>query len=160
MPSTKSSGSRHGATAMASVGRLLETALYVDDVERAAEFYQRVLGLGPTLTTTTENTGQKRLFAPLHMPGGQVLLLFAKGSTTNTAVLPGGTIPPHDGSGRLHLAFAISAAELDAWRERLQSQGVPIEGEMTWPRGGTSLYFRDPDDHLVELATPGLWSTY
>jgi catechol 2,3-dioxygenase-like lactoylglutathione lyase family enzyme len=94
------------------------------------------------------------------MPGGQVLLLFAKGSTTNTAVLPGGTIPPHDGSGRLHLAFAISAAELDAWRERLRSQRVPIEGEMTWPRGGTSLYFRDPDDHLVELATPGLWSSY
>jgi catechol 2,3-dioxygenase-like lactoylglutathione lyase family enzyme len=31
---------------------------------------------------------------------------------------------------------------------------------MEWPRGGTSLYFRDPDGHLVELATPGLWSIY
>jgi catechol 2,3-dioxygenase-like lactoylglutathione lyase family enzyme len=31
---------------------------------------------------------------------------------------------------------------------------------MAWPRGGTSLYFRDPDGHLVELATPGLWSIY
>jgi catechol 2,3-dioxygenase-like lactoylglutathione lyase family enzyme len=96
----------------------------------------------------------------LHLPGGQVLLLFRKGSTTATAVLPGGTIPPHDGSGRLHLAFAISASELEAWRERLQSHGVPIEGEVKWPRGGTSLYFRDPDGHLVELATPGLWSTF
>jgi catechol 2,3-dioxygenase-like lactoylglutathione lyase family enzyme len=37
---------------------------------------------------------------------------------------------------------------------------VSIEGEMKWPRGGTSLYFRDPDGHLVELATPGLWSIY
>jgi catechol 2,3-dioxygenase-like lactoylglutathione lyase family enzyme len=94
------------------------------------------------------------------MPGGQVLLLFAKGSATTTAVLPGGTIPPHDGDGRLHLAFAISASEVDAWRARLQSHGVSIEGEMEWPRGGTSLYFRDPDGHLVELATPGLWSIY
>jgi len=29
-----------------------------------------------------------------------------------------------------------------------------------WSRGGESLYFRDPDDHLVELATPGIWATY
>jgi catechol 2,3-dioxygenase-like lactoylglutathione lyase family enzyme len=88
------------------------------------------------------------------------LLLFRKGSTTETAVLPGGTIPPHDGSGRIHLAFAIPATELDPWRKRLQAHGVLIEGEVKWPRGGTSLYFRDPDGHLVELATPGLWSTY
>ena len=31
---------------------------------------------------------------------------------------------------------------------------------MKWPRGGESLYFRDPDGHLVELATPGLWANY
>jgi catechol 2,3-dioxygenase-like lactoylglutathione lyase family enzyme len=88
------------------------------------------------------------------------LLLFAKGSSTRVAVLPGGTIPPHDGSGQLHLAFAISSAQLEYWRERLKSHGVSIEGQMVWPRGGTSLYFRDPDGHLVELATPGLWSIY
>ena len=54
----------------------------------------------------------------------------------------------------------ISAAELEAWRERLQAHAIAIEGEMSWPRGGKSLYFRDPDGHLVELATPGLWSVY
>jgi catechol 2,3-dioxygenase-like lactoylglutathione lyase family enzyme len=145
---------------MTGISRLLETALYVDDVDRSCEFYQRVLGLGPVLGTMVDKEIQNRAFRPLNMPGGQVLLLFLKGTATTTAVLPGGTIPPHDGNGRLHLAFAISAAELDAWRERLQAHGVPIEGEMQWPRGGTSLYFRDPDGHLVELATPGLWSTY
>jgi len=145
---------------MTSVSRLLETALYVDDVDRSCDFYQRVLGLGPALATTAEKDIQNRAFRPLDMPGGQVLLLFRKGTAAKTALLPGGTIPPHDGSGRLHLAFAIPAAQLDAWRERLQAHGVAIEGEMRWPRGGTSLYFRDPDGHLVELATPGLWPTY
>jgi catechol 2,3-dioxygenase-like lactoylglutathione lyase family enzyme len=140
---------------MTSVTRLLETALYVDDVDRSCEFYERVLRLGPLVGEV-----QNAQFRPLHVPGGQVLLLFRKGSTTETAVLPGGTIPSHDGNGSLHVAFAISASELDGWRERLQSHGIPIEGEVKWPRGGTSLYFRDPDGHLVEVATPGLWSTY
>jgi catechol 2,3-dioxygenase-like lactoylglutathione lyase family enzyme len=145
---------------MTRISRFLETALYVDDVERSCDFYQRVLGLGPILQTTAEKDFKDRSFVPLDMPDGQVLLLFRKGTAAKMATLPGGTIPPHDGSGRLHLAFAISATELDKWRERLAAHGVAIEGEMKWPRGGTSLYFRDPDGHLVELATPGLWPTY
>jgi catechol 2,3-dioxygenase-like lactoylglutathione lyase family enzyme len=141
---------------MTSVIRLLETALYVADLDRSCDFYERVLGLRPEVGAN----GDDGNFRPLQIPGGQVLLLFPKGFATTTAILPGGTIPSHDGNGRLHLAFAISAAEIDAWRDRLQSHGVSIEGEMEWPRGGTSLYFRDPDGHLVELATPGLWSIY
>ena len=144
---------------MLSVTRLLETALYVADVDRSCNFYERVLGLGPDVGITTEKDKEKR-FRSLQIPGGQVLLLFPRGFAPTTAVLPGGTIPPHDGNGQLHLAFAISASEVEAWRERLQAHGVSIEGEMEWPRGGTSLYFRDPDGHLVELATPGLWSIY
>jgi catechol 2,3-dioxygenase-like lactoylglutathione lyase family enzyme len=69
----------------------------------------------------------------------------------------GGVIPGHDGAGSLHYAFAIGAEELAAWKERLNAHGIPIEGCMDWPRGGKSIYFRDPDGHLVELATPGLW---
>jgi catechol 2,3-dioxygenase-like lactoylglutathione lyase family enzyme len=145
---------------MSSISRLLETALYVEDLERSARFYQQVLGFGFIEGTTLEMETPSRVLRPLHIPGGQVLLLFLRGSTTTTAVLPGGAIPPHDGSGRLHLAFAISAAELEGWRERLRAHGISIEGEMAWPRGGTSLYFRDPDGHLVELATPGVWSIY
>jgi catechol 2,3-dioxygenase-like lactoylglutathione lyase family enzyme len=145
---------------MSSVSRLLETALYVADLERSARFYQQVLGLGVVEGTTAEMENWSRVLRPLHIPGGQVLLLFKTNSTATTAVLPGGTIPPHGGSGQLHLAFAIPAAELEGWRDHLQSHGISIEGEMKWPRGGTSLYFRDPDGHLVELATPGLWSVY
>jgi catechol 2,3-dioxygenase-like lactoylglutathione lyase family enzyme len=134
---------------MTSVIRLLETALYVTDVDRSCDFYKHVLGLGPDVGTTAEKESQKR-FRPLQIPGGQVLLLFPKGSATTTAVLPGGTIPPHDGNGRLHLAFAISTAEVDAWRERLQSHGVSIESEMEWPRAARA--------SISAIPTVTLWS--
>src|SRR5262249_61202218 len=91
-------------------------------------------------------------FAALDVAGRQVLLLFLRGGTTAPLTLPGGVIPPHDGDGRLHLAFAVAAADLDAWRRRLAEHGVAVESTVVWPRGGTSVYFRDPDDHLVELA--------
>jgi catechol 2,3-dioxygenase-like lactoylglutathione lyase family enzyme len=74
--------------------------------------------------------------------------------------LAGGEIPPHEGAGRLHLALAIAKEELAAREARLAEFGVAIGARMTWPRGGTSLYFRDPDANLVELATPGLWSNF
>jgi catechol 2,3-dioxygenase-like lactoylglutathione lyase family enzyme len=89
-----------------------------------------------------------------------VLLLFLRGSTPKTIQLPGGTIPPHDGSGPIHMAFAIATAELPAWEEALGKHDVAIEGRTDWPRGGKSIYFRDPDNHLLELATPGIWKIY
>jgi catechol 2,3-dioxygenase-like lactoylglutathione lyase family enzyme len=59
-----------------------------------------------------------------------------------------------------HLAFAVAADALDAWRRHLEGSGVPVESTVGWPRGGTSLYVRDPDGHSVELVTPGLWAIY
>ena len=92
--------------------------------------------------------------------GRSVLLLFRRGASADTMVLPGGTIPPHDGQGPLHMAFAVAAEELPAWEDLLRERGIAVEGRTDWPRGGRSIYFRDPDGHLLELATPGLWPTY
>jgi catechol 2,3-dioxygenase-like lactoylglutathione lyase family enzyme len=39
-------------------------------------------------------------------------------------------------------------------------KAVPVESEVSWPQGGRSLYFLDPDGMVVELATPGLWRNY
>ncbi len=134
------------------LGRVLETALYVDDLDRAAAFYEDVLSLQPM--------SQDSRFRAYDVGGASVLLLFKRGATLETVELPGGTIPPHDGQGPLHMAFAIGAAELLAWEARLGERGVTIEGRTTWPRGGHSIYFRDPDGHLLELVTPGVWPTY
>jgi catechol 2,3-dioxygenase-like lactoylglutathione lyase family enzyme len=131
---------------------VIETSLYVDDLERAAGFYEDVLGLKVL-------TSDKR-FRAYDAGGTNVLLLFLRGATLETVRMPGGTIPPHDGHGPLHIAFAIGADELAEWEQRLGTQGVEIEGRTDWSRGGHSIYFRDPDGHLLELATPGLWAIY
>jgi catechol-2,3-dioxygenase len=131
---------------------VIETALYVDDLARAARFYEDVLGL-PALTS------DKR-FRAYDVGGRSVLLLFQRGATLATVRLPGGTIPPHDGHGPLHVAFAVPAEDLAAWTRRLEERGIAIEGRTIWPRGGESLYLRDPDGHLLEFATPGLWAIY
>jgi catechol 2,3-dioxygenase-like lactoylglutathione lyase family enzyme len=92
--------------------------------------------------------------------GRNVLLLFRKGTTEEPVKFQDGNIPGHGGTGKLHIAFPIAKADLESWIERLASKGVAIEGRNGWSRGGESVYFRDPDGNLLELATPGLWSIY
>jgi catechol-2,3-dioxygenase len=132
---------------MPKVDYLLESSLYVEDLERSLRFYQGLFGFDVIFSGD-------RLYA-LSVDERQVLLLFKKGASAEIT-----SPPPHDGQGRLHLAFAISASELPAWQQHLLKQSIPIEEKHTWVRGGVSLYFRDPDGHLVELATPGVWSIY
>ncbi len=137
---------------MPNVEGVLETALYVADVARAAAFYKSVFEFD-------ELFADERLCA-LNVSNHQVLLLFKKGASNMPLVTPGGIIPPNDGDGDLHLAFAISKESLTAWEEWLESKGITIESKVGWARGGTSLYFRDTDNHLIELATPGIWEIY
>jgi catechol 2,3-dioxygenase-like lactoylglutathione lyase family enzyme len=131
--------------------RLLETCLYVDDLERAGEFYERNFEL-----ELIHADARMRAYAV----GDTVLLLFSRGQSLKAVETPGGTIPPHDGSGPLHVAFAIDADELPRWEQRLKDDGIEIEGRVRWLRGAVSVYFRDPDGHLLEVATPGLWPNY
>ena len=134
------------------VGGILETALCVDDVTRSAAFYRRVFGF-PTLLESD------RLIA-LNVADRDVLLLFPEGGTSEPFAVPGGVIPPHGGSGELHFAFSIDADDLEAWERHLEAEAVAIESTVSWPGGARSLYFRDPDRHLVELITGGFWTVY
>ena len=134
------------------ITRILETALYVDDLDAVVAFYRDILGLrvldaSPRLVSL--NAGQ-----------ATVLLLFQRGATVSGLNTPGGWIPPHDGHGPAHLAFAIAAEALEPWVRRLAERGVAIESRVQWARGGQSIYFRDPAGHSVELATPGTWAVY
>ena len=131
---------------------VLETSLYVDAFERACPFYEQVLGLNSIYRDA-------RLCA-YDVGGRGVLLLFLRGHSLEPSHLPGGTVPPHDGHGPIHMAFSIAANALADWEARLAEAGVAIESRVKWPRGGESIYFRDPDGHVLELATPGLWPGY
>ena len=137
---------------MPEAAGIVETCLYVDDLERSARFYEDVCDF-------KKMSGDER-FCALSVADRNVLLLFRKGATLESVPTPGGAIPPHDGAGQLHVAFAIPAAAEDDWRRRLEARGIAIESTVDWPRGGRSLYFRDPDRHLLEVATPGVWSIY
>src|SRR5215470_3506127 len=131
---------------------VLETCLYVADLDRASQFYESLLGL-------RRIAGDDR-FRAYSVADRDVLLLFKKGASAKAVDVLGQIVPPHDGSGHNHFAFAIPSSELAAWEKRLSECDVAIESRVRWPRGGTSIYFRDPDKNLGELATPGLWEIY
>ena len=124
---------------------VVETAVYVDDLESAEAFYGTVLGL-PVIAREAD----RHVF--FQVGPAQVLLAFLPQST-----LKPDEFPAHGSTGPGHFALGIDAAALDLWREHLTARGVQIEKELTWPRGGRSLYFRDPAGNLVELITPGIW---
>ena len=125
---------------------VLESSLYVSDLPRSMRFYQEIFGF-PVISDFGERG------CALHAGPNQVLLLFKKGASRAITSL-------HDGDGELHIAFAIPTADLAAWESWLAEKKIAVEEKREWELGGWSLYFRDPDRHLLEVATPGVWSVY
>jgi catechol 2,3-dioxygenase-like lactoylglutathione lyase family enzyme len=125
---------------------ILESSLYVTDVARSARFYEKIFGFH-----VISDFGERG--CAMKARNRQVLLLFKKGGSRDM-------LAPHDGDGELHIAFAITAAELASWEVWLEENGIAVEEKRSWELGGHSLYFRDPDRHLIEVVTPGVWSIY
>jgi catechol 2,3-dioxygenase-like lactoylglutathione lyase family enzyme len=126
------------------IDRVLETVLYVDDLDAAERFYGEVLGLDL-------DSRQNGIFVFFRCGAG-MLLLFEPGAAAS-----GRRVPPHGARGPGHICFAVTEDALDAWQARLEAAGVAIEQQATWPRGGRSFYFRDPAGNSLELATPRIW---
>ncbi len=124
---------------------IIETAIYLDDLQAAEAFYGTVLGL-PVMG---KEPGRHVFF---QVGDGSVLLAFLA-----EAAQKGDPLPPHGATGPGHFALGIETDDFDAWRKLLQGHAVSIEKEVEWPRGGRSIYFRDPAGNSVELVTPGVW---
>ena len=128
----------------------LESALYALDLEAAAAFWTGIIGL--------EEIGRAPGRHVFFRCGAQVLLVFDPTATIHPpkpdARLP---VPPHGAAGQGHLCFAASEAEIDQWKARLGEHGVAIEAEFAWPKGGRSIYFRDPSGNSLEFANPNIW---
>lgn len=131
---------------------VIETAIDVEDLDASVSFYRRLFDF--------ETLVLDERFCAFNVGGRSVFLLFKKGGRTDPLVLAGGVIPAHGGDGSAHFAFSVTADDLPKWEEKLASENVAVEGRMQWERGGRSIYFRDPDGHLVELATRGIWTIY
>jgi catechol 2,3-dioxygenase-like lactoylglutathione lyase family enzyme len=128
---------------VSEIEAIVETALDVDGLEAAEAFYRGVLGL----VVVGREEGRHVFFRV----GDGVLLAFVPEAT-----LKGDVLPPHGARGPGHFALGVRAEHLDEWEWRLKGHGV-VEKEVRWPRGGRSLYFRDPAGNSVEPVTPGLW---
>jgi catechol 2,3-dioxygenase-like lactoylglutathione lyase family enzyme len=132
-----------------TVSRILETSLYVEDLDASQNFYMQTFGFDVMLR-------DDRMCA-LAVPGRQVLLLFKRGASTRPSASPSGLIPPHDAHGKQHLCFSVDHRGLEEWQAHLVARGIVVESRLDWPKGGSSVYFRDPDGHSLEVGTPGLW---
>jgi catechol 2,3-dioxygenase-like lactoylglutathione lyase family enzyme len=124
--------------------RIFETALYAEDLAAAERFYHGALGL---------DVLERCALVVVFRCGEGVLLIF----DPRKSGVPGRAVPSHGTSGIGHVAFAAKAEDLPAWREQLRRAGVPIEQDVDWDVGGHSIYFRDPQGNVVELAPPTIW---
>lgn len=127
------------------VRKVLETCLYCRDLAAAKKFYREVLGC-----RLSAEVPDRHVFFKLDEA---MLLIFNPDATMEH----GAPVPPHGAYGEGHVAFAISEQEFSRWQSHLEEKNVSIEAQIDWPGGGRSLYFRDPGNNSIELATPRTW---
>ena len=130
---------------------VLETCLYASDLDQSEDFYTRVLKLKLFIKNP-----ERHLF---YRCGDSMLMLFNPDETRNKqSVVNGSSVPSHGAIGPGHAAFKVRLSEMDQWRDWLIRHDVEIESEVDWPSGGHSIYFRDPTNNCLELASPGIWN--
>lgn len=125
--------------------RVLETCIYVDDLDEAEAFYGGVLGL-----ERFERNPERHVF--YRCGQGMFLVFVAEESAAADSELP-----PHGARGPGHVAFAVPGDEIDLWKHHLSANHIEVEHELAWPQGGRSIYFRDPAGNSIELAEPRIW---
>jgi glyoxalase family protein len=116
-----------------------------------------VPGLEPTERVLTDVMGMRRARAYARPEGAvQVFAMGPGGPGAELHVLvEPGAAPARPGAGGVHhVAFRTPDADYEAWAERLRSLRVPSSGPVDrfYFR---SLYFREPNGILFEIATDG-----
>jgi catechol 2,3-dioxygenase-like lactoylglutathione lyase family enzyme len=129
---------------------VLESCLSATDLDAAERFYTQVIGL----EKHAREDGRHVFF---RCGDGMVLIFNPQHTSTVATTIAGSPVPLHGTRGAGHLAFAANESEMPAWRKHLAKMHVPIESEVHWPQGGTSLYIRDPAGNSIELASPRIW---
>jgi catechol 2,3-dioxygenase-like lactoylglutathione lyase family enzyme len=126
--------------------RIYETVLYASDVSAARDFYERVMGFQSLFRSDD-------LGAAFRLEGGAMLLLFDPEKSSES----GRMVPSHGARGPGHVAFSVDSGTIGEWKERLKRYGLTVERELSWDRGGRSIYFRDPAGNSIELIDGEAW---
>ena len=128
---------------------ILETPVYVDDLQTAYAFYHDILGFDRMVEGD-------RIHAFAVAPG-QVLIACQRGMCEVDSEIGGALVPGHRADGPSHFAFRIDMEAIEAWKAYLTGEGIAILSEAQWPLGGKSLYFNDPFGNVLEMATGDIW---
>jgi catechol-2,3-dioxygenase len=119
-------------TAATGISALVELTLETPDLDEAAAFYERVVGL-PALSRE-----QDRVW--LAVGEGARLGLWS----------PGPKEFGDEGGRHVHFAFSVPRGGLVELQRRLHEAGVEVQGPVEHDGGDVSLYFSDPAGNCVE----------
>ena len=123
-----------------------ETVLYATDLGPVVEFYAQTLGLRE-IERPNEHSAAFRL------ADGGLLLIF----DPEQSGAAGRFVPSHGAAGPGHMAFRVVDGSVDQIAAELKGKGVEVEREITWPRGGRSVYVRDPAGNSIEFVEGEIW---
>ncbi|MCC5929051.1 MAG: VOC family protein [Cyclobacteriaceae bacterium] len=124
--------------------QIKETCLYISDLGQTKSFYHGLLNF-PVISHVDDN----HIF---FRAGSSVLLCFLP-EKSKIQHEP----PAHYAYGKQHIAFEVPRNEYDQTISFLIEKNIALNYEHTWPNGLKSVYFEDPDGHVLEIVPSGLW---
>lgn len=142
---------------------IYHTGFVVSDIDRALDFYTRVLGLSverqpstselPWLAEVVGYEKVKMRFAYVGVGDGHSIELIEY-------VLPRGEARSdqfeRNKPGTAHAAMIVD--DVPAWRKRLEAEGVKVFGpnyerDIEYPWARAAIYFQDPDGNWLEMSS-------
>lgn len=128
----------------------------VHDLAIARQFYCEVLGAIHMLTI--DDAALQKYGRPPAPDGGNgvhhVSVLLGGQTRVDLFLQREGQVKAE--LGHPHHAFKIAPTQMLAWKQRLESRGIPTEGPLQLgPPGQASLYFNDPSGNHLEVTTMG-----
>jgi catechol 2,3-dioxygenase-like lactoylglutathione lyase family enzyme len=117
-------------------------ALNVKDMNRAEHFYSDLLGF-EVVTRTSTKAGLKHI----ELDAGNVFIALFESPELD---LENAQKTMTD-DGYLHFAFAADKDQAPEIIQSLKDNGVRFDGETRNHPGGDSVYFYDPDGHVIEI---------